>query len=124
MSDTKYSATGEIEIDVIPEKDFDRIVQGIKSAGTAYAENEFKKGNRFEVAVIGPQKLKAIDEAQLASVTLPLDWKIKQRKEMVRLGNELVQIGYYLGADPNLSRVLAAVIEGKTFNFSDEQQEK
>lgn len=74
------------------------------------------------MAVIGPQKMKVSDKAQLASATLPLDWKIKQRRKMVRLANELVQIGYYLETDPNLSRILGAVIEGKVFNLTEEQQ--
>lgn len=43
MSDTKYSATDEMKINIISEKDFERIANGMKNAGTAYAEMEFKK---------------------------------------------------------------------------------
>lgn len=118
----KYSATSELKLTVISEKDFDRTVRGMKNTGLAYAERKAKEGHQIEVAVLGPQKVKTQDQAQLAVATLPMDWKIKQRKKMVRLANELVQIGYYLELDPNLSKLLAAVIEGKTINIQNEQQ--
>ncbi|MCY3556203.1 MAG: hypothetical protein OXH56_12885 [Gemmatimonadetes bacterium] len=118
-----YSESGELDLTIISEKDFERKVNGMKNTGTAYAEKEFREGHSFEVKIIGPQVLKERDQAQqMATVTLPMDWKIVQRRKMVRLANELVQIGYYLEADPNLSRVLAAVIEGKMLNYSEEPQ--
>ena len=118
-----YSAQGDLKITVISEKDFDRVVTGMKNTGIAYAEKKAKEGHQFEIEIVGPQKMKAGNEAQISKVILPMDWKIKQRKKMVRLANELVQIGYFLEADPNLSHLLAAVIEGKSFNITSENED-
>ena len=40
----------------------------MKNAGMVYAEQRVKEGHKFEVEIVGPQKLREKDKARMATV--------------------------------------------------------
>ena len=102
------------EAKVIPTDQWADMVAGIEDEGNRMAAEFKEQGRTFVAQILGPATVRGGDEVPLQAVTLPLDWKVAARLEMVQLAREFVSKAYLLGTlDKSLLAALASAIEGK-----------
>ena len=107
-----HSETKQFEIKVLPDKEWDERLSSLKKSGEQKAKELRQKGHRFYLDVLAPGSVKTCDEVSMASVEIPLDWKIEQRMELVGLAKNLIDKAYLLNCfDQALPTILKSIIE-------------
>ena len=109
----------EFTLTVLTREDWERKLRAQRASGTRKAQALLKEGRRFVPGVLSPREMPRSEEGkeektQFTALTIPLDWKVEMRLEMVELANDFLTKAYTLGSlDSSLQALLAATIEGR-----------
>ena len=101
----------------LTQDSWDQKIAAVKKEGQTVATKRIKDGHHFHAAILGPREILGGEDrpVQFRAVTVPLDWKLAKRCEMVETARDFIDAAYALDEsyDSSLPSVLAATIEGR-----------
>ena len=85
MDYSKISASGDVNVIVMPKHEWDKKMSAIKEDGNRVANQMREQDKPFIVKPLAPKEMKGGDTVPLSGVVIKLDWKITTKLEMVRI---------------------------------------
>lgn len=102
-----------ISLHVMPEDEWRERLSEIMKSGDREARRMHDAGHTVGAVEILAPRVVHTDSVQMRAVTIPLDWRVSTRKDMLELGRDLLTKAHQIGSDdPALPAVLASIIEG------------
>ena len=114
MDYSKISASGDVNVIVMPKHEWDKKMSAIKEDGNRVANQMREQDKPFIVKPLAPKEVKGGDIVPLSGVVIKLDWKITTKLEMVESARDMITKAYILDSlDPGLPTVLRSIIQGE-----------
>ena len=114
MHGRKNTASGSVDITVVPKHSWDEKMDIIQQNGLRIAMEYSKQGLPFVVKPLAPKEVQGEDTIPLSGVVIKLDWQIAKKLQMVDSARDMITYAYILNAlDPAFPTVLRSIIEGK-----------
>lgn len=102
------------EVTVPSEASWKRMTALMMKEGVQAAKAKIRDGHHFEMAILAPRVVRGADTVPLSGLSIPLDWKLVKKREMVESARDFISNAYFCNVlDPALPVVLRAVIEEK-----------
>ncbi len=110
----EFSESAEFKILRLTKQSWRTKIAEAAAKGNRKAKELREAGHKAKVEILAPNEMSGQESVQLAPVTLPLDWRLATRLEMVEDARGLITKAVLLKSlDPGLPLILSAIIEGR-----------
>ena len=115
MNKNRVSASGDVNVTVIPQQSWDEKMAAVKENSLRVAKDISEQNHApFVVKPLAPKEIQGGDTIPLSGVVIKLDWQVAMKLEMVESARDMITNAYILDSlDPAFPTVLRLIIEGK-----------
>ncbi len=110
----EFSESADFEFKVLDKQSWRRKIAEAAAKGDRKSKELRDAGHKFKVEILAPNEMSDQESVQLAAVTLPLNWRLATRLEMVEDARNVITKALLLESlDPGLPLILSAIIGGR-----------